>query len=368
MAGISNDFNLESARCLIGNWQNDRMLIQDGYKARVMGAEVKRLDSFERVMPRCRQARGQYESMNKTAQLDVTKPKSIPAPGPRGLAQAAELELEATRFVSETTRPRTEAPEYLTQTARVFTKPADARDLPAAGLPRMASPQRGAKSSSTEESKGEPVPDVYVNGYYGSTGTVTLYTSRYPEGWLAKTATSNVLDPFGRSYAFSSSLKGGRHGKHAEAMEGVSGVQELGSSMRTAIGPAQPVVAPGSELALKAMFTRFIKRTGEALAPSSSNPAAGLQAFVEALEHHAHQDASPDEEVALGATTGGALTGHFEDHIFVTPEAFRTAAYAAKLQMHDRDLEAVIAACDADGSKRVSLGALMYHARATGLL
>ena len=106
------DFNLTAPRCLIGLWIEERCLQSENYVARVSG-KADGVDTFERVMPRCRQGKGRWVSTTAQAGVDITAPHAAPAPPPRSTLRARTIEAEAIAYVASLAQ----APENFVHTS-----------------------------------------------------------------------------------------------------------------------------------------------------------------------------------------------------------------------------------------------------------
>lgn len=120
---MANDFNLTAPRCLIGLWSEERELLSENYVARVTG-KADKVDTFERVMPRCRQGKGRWVSSAAQAGIDVMAPAHAPAPPPRAVLLERSVEAEAAAYVASLA-PAPEAYERKSMASLQFTAPAD---------------------------------------------------------------------------------------------------------------------------------------------------------------------------------------------------------------------------------------------------
>jgi len=138
---MASDFNVTAPRCLIGLWIEERCLLSENYVARVSG-KADGVDTFERVMPRCRQGKGRWVSTTAQAGVDITAPHAAPAPPPRATLRARTIEAEAIAYVASLTQPPENFVHTSMSSVQFAPPPADA----AAMSPALAAARAAARA------------------------------------------------------------------------------------------------------------------------------------------------------------------------------------------------------------------------------
>lgn len=142
----ASDFNTTAPRCLIGLWSEERCLLSENYVARVSGKSDK-VDTFERVLPRCRQGVGRWVSTTAQAGVDISAPRHPPLLPPRAAALARAIEAEAAAYIASL-EPAPEVYDHRSYASSQFCEPPS----DAAGVaPAMAAARAAARHPSGVE-------------------------------------------------------------------------------------------------------------------------------------------------------------------------------------------------------------------------
>ena len=289
----------------------------------------------------------------------VLVPSHAPAPAPRAAETLRRITEEAQAHVASLRAP-VETVELVSEAHARFplwprasydVAHATASGFTAAGAARhrrsafAAAAVMGATAAAN--------PEAYRNGgHYGSDGAVSLFTSRQVEGVFP--FTSSRTGVAGRSTAFTST---GRIGTSDE------GAVATGSLASVAI-------APGSELSLAALFTRFLRRLRDA-------PGGGLS--LEAYFDGARAAAAASARAVASAQRSGAgcvtslpgmglrvevVAPAGVDGDLIPSHVLRAYTHSLRTALADADLEALVRCADASGGKRelVSLKVLANFA------
>jgi hypothetical protein len=308
------DFNLTPAvGCLIENWIEDRLLVADGYVARVAGKDGVAVDSFERVVPRCRgsDSAKSWASSNHDAMALVTKPRTLPLPGPRGvetaarIAAAAEAEVAARLARTDVLGSRTS--EQRDQYKRYAT------EIYAAAAEAMGGSMYGDKGRGRLDKDGLVIPTAA----FGIAAQTSVYAHSDYRAGPAMTVTS------------------------ARSCEGVF----------AGAPPSKRAASyPGAELSLQLLFTKLQRRLKEA--------GSSMEDFLALLEDLAAPAMDEYGREVPGAEERG-----------VPFAAFRRLSYAMNLQLGDTNLQSILMLLDTERAERVSLPELRLRiAECTGLV
>lgn len=285
-------------------------------------------------MPRCRQSHdaASWSSVTHAAMKDVERPAHAPHGAPRNHQRQSEIARQAEAHVDSLRRPD-EAVELLSESRAQYGAYPSASYVTGA-IPKVkgkAQPQDGSDASVTQKTSAaqelgitaDPAP--YTQTYYADCPPMTIFSSRAPEGIFA----------------------GGSRITQQAAQAALEGRGVLPQTIRLhGTGGALRIPAPGAELSLKMLFTKFVRRLREA----GSSP--------DALLHTLGHDVQPvqdefDQVVQHDPNQPSTAPG-------VPAASFRKACYALKLSFPDTSLQSVIAACDVYKQDRLSLTALAY--------
>lgn len=286
------------------------------------------MDTFERVMPRCRASKtmvGATSVAQRTMQ-DVLQPSTAPTAPPRGAATAAAIAAAAEDHVQSLFVVRPAPPERATETAERFAAPPPDALLIAQGL---AASRAGARSPNAlrpgalAASVGATAQPAAYGGHYASEAPVTASAAR----------ASELVFPFGASGrppppglpAFTLAV----HGEGAAVLpDGVRG--------------------PGAELSLAPLLARLEKRLAGAgvaggarglwTAVEAAVAAGGVVARAEALAGGSGvlPGAPPPPPAPPLLGEGGGLA---------RADVFRLAVHSLRCGLSDPDLEALVRAC-----------------------
>lgn len=229
----------------------------------------------------------------------------------------ATIEREAVEFV-DSIRPAVEPPIRTTETMERYNLHPYPRELYVEGARSKRKNQKKPGDKEPHEELGvEAQPDIYRATHYATCPAMTVFSARAPEGVFAgKMGTVTSL-------AASAQLES-------------TGV--LPATLHPGVGPHIP--APGAELALKLLFTKFARRLKEVGHTPESFADALRPSIAPAVDEYG--DVSED----------GPVDG-------VPASAFRRLCYSLKIQMADAQLGSVIISCDTGRDGRVSLSALL---------
>jgi hypothetical protein len=314
---------------LLGHWTEERVLKEDGLAVRVTAGKGA-VDSFERVMPRCRtsSSAASWSSVSTQAQACVLQPSQAPSAPPRGAAAAAAIAREAEAYVQGLTESRlaalraTEQPLSETQSRYAQAYDRDAYQV-AQGLVAERSARRAPSSPTVAEQAAAlgatARPAAYAASHYSQDAPVTSFSARLPE----------LVFP----YAFSCAGQAAAGKAHAEALYGGRGALEN--------VPAH-LLAPGAELSLAPLLTRLQRRLAEA------GLLGGLPELVGRLQEAVAQGRLV--QAADARAGGGSILGarqaahnpHQGDPAFVRADVFRLFFHSLRTQLSDVDLEAVV--------------------------
>lgn len=470
-------------RTLMGQWQEERGLLEVGAQARISGYDSMKVQTRDRVNPAARTGPGaaSWDSIARLGMKDALKGCVVAKRGPLTAKREDEIHAEAYAFAQTMVMPDLAAAaddgergaKVTPTTAASFTayapeqyraigrrEASDAVSATAYGIHTVQAALGGPIDAPVQP---EP-PVLAVSGKLAATANVgtyrnptahyttdvpiTYYSARAAEGVLyGKTAVRNASQPFARTAAFTNPVEEGHkaHGgfqetaKHGEVttlgtasrlgvttnahgnggakgspaatatfaagLGGTAALWRTGGATKAGLTGLVSTRAPGAELALGLLFTKLLRRIAEAAAnpaapapspaaaagtrgapagiglgaigaaagrslgtrvppgtarphPSALSPDAllqgarrGVTAFLADLRQHA------DQEAGLGLGLEAEVVG---------AQAARAALHAATgAALPGKEAEAVLAACDADASTRVSLGQLLALMRDT---
>lgn len=304
-----------------------RVLVADGYNARIAGVEVFNSDSFERVMPRCRasnSARTWKTQMAETMEI-IHAPATRPAPPPRDLARRDEIVRAAEAHVAARSRPE-EVVDRVSETRRQYGRTYPTELYVLGAVPKRKGqpvPPEARTLTPADELGIHADPDVYRRTHYATCPPMTFFTARGPEGLFSGGASMTKL-------------------------AATAALESTGVIPATTVhaGPGQRIPVPGAELALQLLFTKFVRRLREA----GSTP-------EDFLSHLAQHVVPPEDEYGQGVE---AVEGHAASQPGVPSTAFRHACYALRLAVTDASVQSIIVACDTGRSDRLALSALTH--------
>jgi hypothetical protein len=314
---------------MIGHWREERVLAQDGLAVRVDPGKGDVIDSFERCMPRCRERPLVGHSAAHDQFVSVLQPSQAPSAPPRSARLEAAIASEAAEHVRQLLQAReaalgvSGAPS--SETHDRYAKPYDrdayyvAQDLAALRSQKKNSNPEPTVAQQSAALGATARPTAYTAGHYAKDAPVTSFSARLPE----------LVFP----YAFSNAGGGRAAGKeHAEALY-ATGRQQL---------ETLPVhlLAPGAELSLAPLFSRFLSRLEEAGVAGLPDFTRRLQAAVAEGALAARADAR-----GVGSILGKrqAATNPFEGNpAFVRADVFRLFLHSLGTKLQDIDLEAVV--------------------------
>ena len=325
----SNDYNLtKPGAALLGLWTEERVLRDDNLAVRVVGKGA--VDSFERCMPRCRASKSaaSWVSNSHATQASVLQPSQAPSAPPRGALRDAAIAAEAARQVAALGAAReaallatgantSEAHDRFAGVAYDTDAYLVAQDLAAARTARRNANPAATVAQQAQALGATARPGAYVGSSYATDAPVTSFSARLPE----------LVFP----YAFSGAGQAAAGKEHAAALYGgAAGLQGL----------PQHLLAPGAELALAPLLTRFLRRLQEAGVGGMQDLLARLQAALRDGALAAAADARSSGSI-LGKRQA-APNPHAGDPAFVRADVFRLFVHALRTRLLDIDLEAIV--------------------------
>ena len=327
----SSTFNLaKPGAALLGMWEEERILKEDGLAVRVVGKGA--VDSFERCMPRCRASKSaaSWASTQRATQASVLQPSQAPSAPPRGAASAAAIAAEAAAQVAAQAAaqaaallPRGENASEARCAYHAAPYDTDAYGV-AQGLAAARASRGGAASPAPSAAQQAAAlgasarPAAYTaSSHYASDAPVTSFSARLPE----------LVFP----YAFSGAGQAAAGKEHAAALYGAAAAATLPQHLR----------APGAELSLAPLLTRFLRRLQEA-------GVAGLPDFLERLAAAVAGGAlvrAADARAGGGSVLGQRLaapTPFAGDPRYVRADVFRLFVHSLRSRVADVDLESIV--------------------------
>jgi hypothetical protein len=326
----SSTFNLaKPGAALLGMWEEERILKQDGLAVRVVGKGA--VDSFERCMPRCRASKSAaaWASTQRVTQASVLQPSQAPSAPPRGAAAAAAIAAEAAALVAAGAAAAAAAlvPRGANASEARSAFHGAVYDVDAYGVAQGVAAARASRGGAASPAPSvaqqaaalgaSARPGAYASGHYASDAPVTSFSARLPE----------LVFP----YAFSGAGQAAAGKEHAAALYGAA----------AAAAVPQHLLAPGAELSLAPLLTRFLRRLREA-------GVAGLQDFLERLGAAVGEGAlarAADARAGGGSVLGQRMAApnpHAGDARFVRADVFRLFVHSLRTRVSDLDLESIV--------------------------
>jgi hypothetical protein len=270
-----------------------------------------------------------WASTQRATQASVLQPSQAPSAPPRGAASAAAIAAEAAAQVAaqaaaqaEALLPRGENASEARSAYHAAPYDTDAYGV-AQGVAAARASRGGAASPAPSAAQQAAAlgasarPAAYARGHYASDAPVTSFSARLPE----------LVFP----YAFSGAGQAAAGKEHAAALYGAAAAAAVPQHLR----------APGAELSLAPLLTRFLRRLQEA-------GVAGLPEFLERLGAAVAEGAlarAADARAGGGSVLGQRLAApnpFAGDPRYVRADVFRLFVHSLRSRVADVDLESIV--------------------------